>query len=295
MPNTNNENKNQIDDDLDLGLQHSQVNNDDLDDDELEQESDIDNDPELQSNQSDEFDSVDNELSEDLDKKENELNNQEQQKESDPVRYLPRLDKLSNRGKLSNGADENVTIAKSKVVLIKRLLANVKENNNRLIQLLSGLVSDEDEASISIGQLADEKFNSSEAETDEGRIIEGVFDGENMIGPDGKQYSIPVNYASKSKLVEGDILKLTITANGTFIYKQIGPIERSRVVGKLERNSDGNYVAIADNKKWRILTASVTYFKGEHGDEIVILIPKTGESKWAAVENIVRDANSHKF
>lgn len=273
MPNTNNENKNQIDDDLDLGLQHSQVNNDDLDDDELEQESDIDNDPELQSNQSDEFDSVDNELSEDLDKKENELNNQEQQKES----------------------DENVTIAKSKVVLIKRLLANVKENNNRLIQLLLGLVSDEDEASISIGQLADEKFNSSEAETDEGRIIEGVFDGENMIGPDGKQYSIPVNYASKSKLVEGDILKLTITANGTFIYKQIGPIERSRVVGKLERNSDGNYVAIADNKKWRILTASVTYFKGEHGDEIVILIPKTGESKWAAVENIVRDANSHKF
>ncbi|MCK4554627.1 hypothetical protein KAU19_06760, partial [Candidatus Parcubacteria bacterium] len=87
------------------------------------------------------------------------------------------------------------------------------------------------------------------------------------------------------------ILKLTITANGTFIYKQIGPIERSRVVGKLERNSDGNYVAIADNRKWRIITASVTYFKGESGDEIVILIPKTGESKWAAVENIVRDAN----
>ncbi len=187
-------------------------------------------------------------------------------------------------------SDESVTIAKSKIILIKKLLTNIKENNDRLMQLLSGLVSDEDEANISIGQLADEKFQPSETETAEGRIIEGVFDGENMIGPDGKQYSIPANYASKSKLVEGDILKLTITANGTFIYKQIGPIERSRVVGKLERTNDGNYIAIADNKKWRILTASVTYFKGESGDEIVILIPKTGESKWAAVENIVRQS-----
>ena len=44
-----------------------------------------------------------------------------------------------------------------------------------------------------------------------GRVIEGVFDGENMIGPDGKQYSVPANYASKSKLVEGDILKMKIS------------------------------------------------------------------------------------
>jgi len=36
------------------------------------------------------------------------------------------------------------------------------------------------------------------------------------------------------------------------------------------------------------VTASVTYYKGEAGDEVVILVPKNGESKWAAVENIVR-------
>src|SRR5690349_18112862 len=46
------------------------------------------------------------------------------------------------------------------------------------------------------------------------QIIEGVFTGEKMIGPDGQEYSVPPNYASKSKLVEGDHMKLTITGQG---------------------------------------------------------------------------------
>jgi hypothetical protein len=183
---------------------------------------------------------------------------------------------------------EDISLPKSKMELAKKLLFNIKENNERLIQLLTGNLSADDEASISIGQLGDESFESSEENSGDSRIIEGVFDGENMIGPDGKQYSVPANYASKSKLVEGDILKLTITAKGTFIYKQIGPIERARVVGRLERSINGEYYALSDGKKWRLLTASVTYFKGDSGDEAVILVPKNGESKWAAVENIVR-------
>ena len=60
----------------------------------------------------------------------------------------------------------------------------------------------------------------------EGKIIEGVFDGQIMIDQDGKNYPVPANYASKSKLVEGDIMKLTITPEGKFLYKQIGPVER---------------------------------------------------------------------
>lgn len=186
--------------------------------------------------------------------------------------------------------EDNIIIAKSKMVLAKKLLANIKENNERLIQLLADNLSAEDEAAISIAQLSEENFQSGEENSDQARIIEGVFDGENMIGPDGKQYSVPANYASKSKLVEGDILKLTITATGTFVYKQIGPIERARLVGILERSLGGEYFALADSKRWRLLTASVTYYKGESGDEVVVLVPKNGESKWAAVENIVRKA-----
>src|SRR3972149_9252506 len=70
-----------------------------------------------------------------------------------------------------------------------------------------------------------------------GKIIEGVFDGQNMMGPDGKKYPVPANYASKSKLVEGDVLKLTISDDGSFIYKQIGPVRsEERRVGKEGRS-----------------------------------------------------------
>ena len=123
----------------------------------------------------------------------------------------------------------------------------------------------------------------------EGKIIEGIFDGQNMIGPDGKQYSVPANYASKSKLVEGDTLKLTITPDGSFVYKQIGPIDRQRIIGVLTRDEQTTeYRVLANNKSYRVLLASITYFKGESGDEVVILVPKEKDSKWAAVENIIK-------
>jgi len=198
-----------------------------------------------------------------------------------------------------NDEEENdgVVISQSKLDLVKKLLANIKENHDRVNALLFGALSAKEEARISIGQMTDNDFEDGETitprqeATGNGRIIEGVFDGENMIGPDGKQYSVPANYASKSKLVEGDILKLTITGTGTFVYKQIGPIERTRVVGELEQDANGNFTVHYDGKRWQVLTASVTYYKGQSGDEIVILVPKAGESKWAAVENIVRNSN----
>ena len=124
-------------------------------------------------------------------------------------------------------------------------------------------------------------------------IIEGVFNGKLMIGPDGKEYSVPANYASKSKLVEGDILKLTINNNGAFIFKQIAPVERDRLIGHLVKNNEsGEFVVLAGDKIYNILLASITYFKGLEGDEVVILVPKDGNSDWAAVENIINNKST---
>jgi len=121
------------------------------------------------------------------------------------------------------------------------------------------------------------------------RVIEGTFDGQNMTAPDGKQYSVPANYASKSKLVEGDVLKLTITRDGSFIYKQIGPAERQRVIGRLVRDEmTGEFRVEASGKSYKVLLASITYFKGEAGDEVVVLLPRDGEARWGAVENIIK-------
>lgn len=192
----------------------------------------------------------------------------------------------------SNVASEKdtIVISKSKIVLIEKLLQNIKENNDQIIQLLGGSISSGAEARINISQVSDENFTKNRAEAeDDSRVIEGVFDGENMIGPDGKQYSMPANYASKSKLVEGDIMKLTITEKGTFVYKQIGPIDRRRVVGIIVQSESGNfYVVDESGHRWRVLTASITYYKGQVGDEAVILVPKNSDSKWAAVDNVVR-------
>lgn len=128
----------------------------------------------------------------------------------------------------------------------------------------------------------------------EGEIVEGMFDGVSMIGGDGKSYTVPANYASKSKLVEGDLLKLTITDDGTFIYKQIGPIERKRVRGTLLQDDDtGEYSVLAQGNTYKVLAASITYYKGEVGDEVVILLPADKQSQWAAVENVIKHLASH--
>lgn len=120
-------------------------------------------------------------------------------------------------------------------------------------------------------------------------VIEGLFDGQEMIGPDKKRYPVPPNYASKSKLVEGDGLKLTISPSGSFLYKQIHPIERERKMGTLELDPTTRlYTVKCDERSLKVLTASVTYFKGVPGDEVVILVPKSGEPIWAAVEHIIK-------
>lgn len=117
-----------------------------------------------------------------------------------------------------------------------------------------------------------------------GKVIEGVFDGQNMVGSDGKTYPVPANYASKSKLVQGDILKLTIADDGTFLYKQIGPIPRKQVVGQL-RLENGHYFVEVNGKEYRVLLASVTYFKAKPGDQVSVNLPEDDSAaEWAALE-----------
>lgn len=132
------------------------------------------------------------------------------------------------------------------------------------------------------------------------QIIEGVFDGYSMICGDGKRYIVPENYASKSKLVEGDIMKLVISRDGGFTYKQISPINRERLEGLLAYNNDGNdfFVKTKDGRSWKILKASVSYFNGAIGDHVIFYVPVGGHSTWAAVEHIFqksKEVNTDDF
>lgn len=200
------------------------------------------------------------------------------------------LGKLENLEKINPAVpvaaeSDTITLPKGKVIMMKKIAQNLRDSAGQLVELLS--IVAEDEVKIKTGQIGEVKAESRAVQT-EGNIIEGIFDGEKMVGPDGKTYAVPVNYASKSRLVEGDTLKLIITDSGTFIYKQINPVERRRLVGALDEGDNGEYYVIADDRRWRVLPASITYYKGETGDEVVILVPKVGLSRWGAVENVVK-------
>jgi len=162
---------------------------------------------------------------------------------------------------------------------VKRLHSLIQEAETNLAaakELLISIIGDD-------GSVITPKSGVNE-ETVGGKIVEGIFDGQKMAGPDGKEYPVPANYASKSKLVEGDILKLTIADDGSFIYKQIGPIERIQIIGTLVQH-DGAYYVEANGREYRILLASVTYFRINMGDQVTIIVPADNpEATWAAVE-----------
>jgi hypothetical protein len=164
-------------------------------------------------------------------------------------------------------------IPEKQLKTLRKLIETAETNLAGAKELLASLVGEESSPKI------DQPLPG-------GKIIEGRFDGQNMIGPDGKVYPVPANYASKSKLVQGDTLKLTIGDDGAFIYKQIGPIERRKLIGTLSVK-DGQYFVKAGEQDYRVLFASVTYFKAQPGDQVTIVIPENEDSEWAAVEALI--------
>jgi hypothetical protein len=122
---------------------------------------------------------------------------------------------------------------------------------------------------------------------EEGKIIEGIFDGQNMQGPEGRTYPVPPNYASKSKLVEGDGMKLTIMPDGSFRFKQINPIERKRLIGRIIKQ-DEQMAVEAEGKIYKILNASATYYKVSQGDKVTVVVPQKQEVVWCAIENVIK-------
>jgi|SRR5665213_1666305 hypothetical protein len=158
---------------------------------------------------------------------------------------------------------------------IKRLKALIQEAETNLAAASELLIS-------LVGE--DTHVVSGNKEEALGKIIEGVFDGQSMVGSDGKIYPVPANYASKSKLVQGDILKLTIANDGAFLYKQIGPVARKQVVGTLKLEN-GHYFVEVKDRNFRVLLASVTYFKAKPGDQVSVNVPEDDSTtEWAALE-----------
>lgn len=165
---------------------------------------------------------------------------------------------------------------------LRFMILNMKKDLDQMLRILDGVVSVQKPVQA-------ETSPSEPVVTKSEQIIEGVFNGQKMIDGDGTTYDVPANYASKSKLVEGDMMKLTIGKQGNYMYKQIGPIDRQRIRGVLYLSEDDSQWSIvtATGKSYKILTASVTFYKGKAKDEVIAFIPQNGHSEWAAVEHII--------
>ncbi len=171
---------------------------------------------------------------------------------------------------------------KSKIEVVKQMLETASASLASAKQLLGELLGTSFE-DVSLRAISLKS---------EGNVIEGVFDGQTMVDKDGKKYPVPANYASKSKLVIGDVLKLTIQEDGSFVFKQIGPVDRKKLIGTLVYEND-EYKVVAGGNSYSVLLASVTYFKLSPGDQVTILVPeKDLKSKWAAIESAVIQPDS---
>src|SRR5207245_5044208 len=122
---------------------------------------------------------------------------------------------------------------------LKKLIETAETNLSGAKELRVSLVGSDETVSVT-------RVRSSD---DVGKVVEGTFDGQDMVGADGKSYPVPANYASKSKLVQGDQLKLIIGDDGAFTYKQIGPVERKKLIGTLHVK-DGTYFVEAKGRDY---------------------------------------------
>ncbi len=122
--------------------------------------------------------------------------------------------------------------------------------------------------------------------SDDSKIIEGLFTWVDMLWSDWNKYPIPVNYASKSKLVQWDKMKLTIEPSGKMLYKQIAPIPREMKTGLVVKEKD-KYQVVAEGQTYDLLTAAVTHFKANIWDKVTIIIPEWKQATFAAIEALI--------
>lgn len=168
-----------------------------------------------------------------------------------------------------------------KIRALRDLIHSAQNSINSAKKLLNSLLWDnEDTADIS-----DLSEWSSYTQGDL-TVIEWVFTGESMLGPDGNTYPVPQNYASKSLLVQWSKLKAIIEPNGRIKYKIIGEIPFETKVGIITKNGE-KYQINTDEKSYNVLMAAITFHKCEIGDTVSIRVPEGKNATYAVIEAII--------
>jgi hypothetical protein len=179
-------------------------------------------------------------------------------------------------------------------------LIEIAENNLKNARvLLNQIIEDgNSQVKLSTGVHLNPYTKISREEEVSKDVVEGYFDGENMVGDNGRTYIVPQNYASKTQLVVGDRMKWILT-DSREVFKLIQPVERQKVEGKFTTDGDNYYVHISGyDYPVKILKASCTFAMKtqglQNGDWISVLIPRDTKAHWGAFLSIVKSRDDEK-
>jgi len=119
----------------------------------------------------------------------------------------------------------------------------------------------------------------------ETKEIYGVFDGQHMVSDGGKMYPVMPNYASTTKLVEGDRLKLVIGEGGMH-YKQVERVKTGIFIG-MAKEVEGRMMIEYNGKYYKAIQASLNYHDVKDGQELFIVLPLDRDADWVAIEGVI--------
>ncbi len=192
-------------------------------------------------------------------------------------------------------------MSSKKIATILSILEIAQKNIQTALQLVNQLVEEHagDDKPVASASSTPRTPMISVDETSALEVVEGYFDGENMVGDNGQIYPVPQNYASKTQLVIGDRMKWILTPERE-LFKLIQPAERERVIGTLTAEGDEFFVLVDSlPQPVKLLKASVTYamknFGLQVGDEVVIVIPKNSTPVWGAFSSVVKSGEAEAF
>jgi len=103
-------------------------------------------------------------------------------------------------------------------------------------------------------------------------------------------YPLSSNYASKSMLVAGDGLRLTIDTQGNMSYKLIKPVPRTHIQWVLFKEDRYYFAMGSDQRYYKLNPAAVSYFKWKVWDNLSLIINQW-DNQWdkklyAAIQSI---------
>jgi len=172
---------------------------------------------------------------------------------------------------------------KKKIIAIRDFILSAEKSVKNAKKLLKEVL---DESWVDLKDMTIDTSGLKSYESEDNKIVEWVYTWDEMLGSDWHKYPVPANYASKSKMVQWDKLKVTIEPNGKMMYKQIAPIEREVKIWLLTKDKD-KFQVVVEWDVYNVLTAAVTHFKAQIWDNISILVPKWLSATFAAIEAVL--------